>query len=479
MQLPDGWVVARLRDLIPKARPKIPPDRNSHLPFIGMDHIEPNSLHLIGQDAFARMKSAGSYFQAGDVLYGRLRPYLNKVHRATFEGVASAEFIVLPSSELHDSDFVKYLLHQRRFVDFATSRSSGDRPRVKFEEIADFEFLLPPLNEQRRIAEKLEMLFARLAKGEEALRAVQNLLVSYRRSILKAGVTGKLTTDWRARNAGRLEHGRDLLERILQVRRETWEGRGKYREPAPPDTTGLPELPEEWIWASLAQLTSIKGGVTVDRKREATDPVTVPYLRVANVQNGFLDLGEIKEITINRDKAKQYLLQPGDILLNEGGDRDKLGRGWVWNGEISPCIHQNHIFRARPVLRALSSRFISYFANAFGQPFFMRNGKQSVNLASISLTAISRLPVPLPSLEEQSEIVARIEEEFVKVDKAVQSSASELVRSSALRQSILAHAFAGRLVPQDPADEPASTLLARAKGALTTGRKKVRHIAGV
>ena len=200
--------MTRLGQIIPKPRPKIPADPHSRLPFIGMDHIDADSFHLVGQDEFAKMKSAGSYFQEGDVLYGRLRPYLNKVHRAKFEGVASAEFIVLPASDFFDGEFIKYLLHRKKFVDFAMSRSSGDRPRVKFDGLAEFEFPLPPLNEQRRIVEKIETLFARLDQGEAALRHTQTLLARYRQSVLKAAVTGALTADWRAENAHRLEIGR-------------------------------------------------------------------------------------------------------------------------------------------------------------------------------------------------------------------------------------------------------------------------------
>jgi type I restriction enzyme S subunit len=336
-----------------------------------------------------------------------------------------------------------------------------------------------PLNEQRRIVEKIETLFARLDKGEEALREVQKLLTRYRQSVLKAAVTGELTADWRAENAHRLEHGRDLLARILQARREKWNGRGKYKEPVAPDTSGLPELPEGWVWASLSQLTQIKGGVTVDNNRESRDPITLPYLRVANVQLGHINLTEVKQITVNRDKAEPCLLETGDILLNEGGDRDKLGRGWVWEGQISPCIHQNHVFRARPVVPELSSKFISYYTNAFGQPFFMKKGKQSVNLASISLTAISGLPIPLPSIDEQNEIVLSIEEKLAGIRQLEQTLASELARSAALRQSILKDAFAGRLVPQDSADEPAAALLARIQenNAAKTPKKKSKTIA--
>jgi len=320
---------------------------------------------------------------------------------------------------------------------------------------------LPPLNEQHRIVEKIETLFAQIDKGEEALREVRKLLKRYRQSILKAAVTGELTRDWRKANQHKLEPASDFLARILEARRENWQGRGKYKEAVIPETGDLPELPDGWLWASLSQLTFLKGGVTVDRKRTPTDPVTLPYLRVANVQNGYLDLSEIKEITVSRQKAEECLLQPGDILLNEGGDRDKLGRGWVWDAQIDPCLHQNHVFRARPVLPELQSEFISYYSNAFGQPFFMTRGKQSVNLASISLTAISALPVPLPSVDEQKEIVNRLKIKLVEIESAVLACEAELERSTALRQSILKSAFTGQLVPQDPNDEPASELLAR------------------
>ena len=194
IELPQGWVSCQLGEVIPAARPKVPADPNSQLPFIGMDHIEPHSFHLVGQDEFAKMKSAGSYFQSGDILYGRLRPYLNKVHNAKFEGVASAEFIVFPASKFFESAFIKYLLHQRKFVEFAMSRSSGDRPRVKFNKITDFKFLLPPLNEQRRIVEKVESLFAQADKVEEEIRDAQKTIAHCRQSILKDAFAGKLVS---------------------------------------------------------------------------------------------------------------------------------------------------------------------------------------------------------------------------------------------------------------------------------------------
>lgn len=485
--MPRGWALTSLGAVIPRPRPKVAPDDSSTLPFLGMDHLEADGFKLLGQDHFRNMKSAGSAFFSGDVLYGRLRPYLNKVHRATFDGVASAEFIVLPPSAAIDAEFLKYLIHQKAFVNFASEHSSGDRPRVNFDAISKFQFVLPPLAEQRRIVSRIDELFSRIEAGERAIEEARAGLKRYRKAILKAAVTGALTEDWRAANPPK-ETGADLLARILEARRTAWlnaeieklKAKGKpapktaaerekllakYAPPKTPEADDLPEVPTGWVWASLAQLTLIKGGVTVDKKRQPENPVTLPYLRVANVQAGRIDLSEIKEITVEEARAQDCLLKAGDILLNEGGDLDKLGRGWVWYGQIDPCIHQNHVFRARPVSNLVAPEYVSHYANAMGQTFFMEKGKQSVNLASISLTAISALPVPLPPPAEQTEIVSRVEEALSRADAAEATLDAQSRAARALKQSILKAAFTGRLVPQDPADEPASELLKRVKEA--------------
>src|SRR5690606_36481298 len=170
-----------------------------------------------------------------------------------------------------------------------------------------------PLNEQRRIVEKIETLFARLDKGEEALRDVQKLLARYRQSVLKAAVTGALTADWRAENAHRLEHGRDLLARILQTRRETWQGRGKYKEPAAPDTTDLPELPDGWVWATVEQVlkAALSNGRSVPDAAEG-----FPVLRLTALKDGRIDLSERKVGAWDAASAEAFLIEQGDILVS-------------------------------------------------------------------------------------------------------------------------------------------------------------------
>ena len=212
----------------------------------------------------------------------------------------------------------------------------------------------------------------------------------------------------------------------------------------------------------------MKGGVTKDSKREADpDYVEYPYLRVANVQRGFLDLSVVTTIRADRHKAEKLVLHHGDILFNEGGDRDKLGRGWVWEDQIENCIHQNHVFRARLTNGGFDPYFISMHANTWGQRWFETHGKQTTNLASINLTTLKSFPVPAPSLDEQRAVVAELQS-IIRSEDRLRTDIDQAMRhSKTLRRSILAMAFSGQLVPPDPHGEPASVLLERIAASRT------------
>ncbi len=330
--------------------------------------------------------------------------------------------------------------------------------------------------------EKLEELLSDLDAGVAELKAAQKKLARYRQSLLKAAVEGALTAEWRAERARRgeaAESGAQLLARIFAERRARWEAKqlakfkeqgkappkdwkDKYVEPVQPDTTDLPVLPKGWVWASLDMLGEIASGVAKGTKRDAEIAVReVPYLRVANVQRGYLDLTEVKTILATEPDIRELTLRNGDVLFNEGGDRDKLGRGWVWRDEVLGCIHQNHVFRLRPYLSDTLTELISHHGNTFGKRWFQTAGKQTTNLASINMGMLRSFPVPVAPGVEQQEILERLTVEFDALNDQEKSVTLGLKRAEAQRKNILKCAFSGQLVPQDPKDEPASVLLKR------------------
>jgi type I restriction enzyme, S subunit len=163
-------------------------------------------------------------------------------------------------------------------------------------------------------------------------------------------------------------------------------------------------IPKNWRVAKLQTVAEVQTGVAKG-KTGIKDPITLPYLRVANVQDGYLDLSEIKKITISKEQIERYSLQYEDILLTEGGDFDKLGRGSIWHEQIQPCLHQNHIFVVRPNPNMLMPVFFSYQASSsYGKRYFLSCSKQTTNLASINSTQLKNFPVLLPPIDEQKKI---------------------------------------------------------------------------
>src|SRR3989337_1924241 len=192
MTLPEGWVSTSLGDATKPSQKRVKPQFYPDLPYIGLENLEAHTMRLLGTVPARELRSTADSFSAGDVLYGRLRPYLNKVYCPDFDGLCSTEFIVFRKAPHIHSKYLQYFLNSWDFVTFANSLNAGDRPRVKFEQLADYPLPLPPIPEQERIVERIEELFTQLEAGVAGLKRIQAALKRYKASVLEAAVGGKL-----------------------------------------------------------------------------------------------------------------------------------------------------------------------------------------------------------------------------------------------------------------------------------------------
>lgn len=366
-------------------------------------------------------------------------------------GFGSTEFHVLRPREGVDAHYVYHFVSSVQFRAKAAHNMTGavGQKRVPAAFLEQNGIPLPPIDEQRRIVAEVEKQFSRLDEVVTDLKRVMATLKRYKAAILKASVEGRLVpteAELARRERRSYQTGAQLLQRVLEARRSQQKGKIKYKEPASVDSENLPKLPTGWTWAKLDSIAALKGGITVDQKRKDPTGRSVPYLRVANVQRGYLDLTEIKYIEAPAADIEDLELQPGDVLFNEGGDRDKLGRGWVWEGQLRECIHQNHVFRARLFLAEMSPKWLSWWGNTFGKDYFSREGKQTTNLASINLTKLREFPVPVPPSAEQRRIVGEVER-YLTFAREVEAEVDvSLRRAQVLRHAILRTNFEAKSV---------------------------------
>lgn len=348
---------------------------------------------------------------------------INNISRYRGKFEAYQRTYVVEIIEPINIDYVFYWFKYRWF-DFNKDKMFGTAiPYIRLGNLQEFPIPVSPLAQQQRIVDRIESLFAKL---DEAKQKAQDALDSFetrKAAILHKAFTGELTAQWRK------EHG---------VGMESWE------------TKKLSEV-------STLQTGLMKG------KNYSGKTVMLPYLRVANVQDGFLNLSEIKEIEVSEELIDRYSLKNGDVLFTEGGDYDKLGRGTVWQGQIKNCLHQNHVFVVRPQSDVLSPYFLSYQAGSrYGKQYFLKCSKQTTNLASINSTQLKGFPVLMPTIEEQAQIVLLIDDLLAKEQQAKEAAEGVLEQIDLIKKSILARAFRGELGTNDPGEESAVELVKRA-----------------
>lgn len=477
-ELPRGWAWAKFADVVSLTAGSGAPQGKEYFeggsfPFVRVQDMGNLSGKVYIHDTRDHLNRTGipkmRLFPKGSVLFTKSGMSILLNQRAILAKdmyVVGHIGVAQPVGGIR-SEFVYYWL---KTVDFKELTHATTLPSLQLSKVQDLDVPLPPLAEQRRIVAKIEEVFSDLDAGVAALQITKAQLKRYRQAVLKAAVEGKLTAEWREANKGKIEPASGLLDRIREERAKNANGKGKIVSPV--GAAELGKLPDGWCWATIDELTDTIGGVTKGRDFKGKKTVHLPYLRVANVQRGYLDLSEVKKIETLESETAKYLLKENDLVLTEGGDWDKLGRSAIWKNQVASCIHQNHIFRARLYLRDMPIKWLMYYTNSEqGKAYFVEAAKQTTNLASINLTQLRACPVPLPPLAEQHYIVAEVERRLSVADEIEKVVERSLKQAARLRQSILIRAFAGKLVPQDPSDEPTERLLERIK-AQTNAKKE-------
>ena len=321
---------------------------------------------------------------------------------------------VIRSNPSLNSAYLFYCINGRDFQRLVWLKRAGlGVPHLFQRDLREFKISFPRQAEQRRIAEILSTV-------DEAIEQTATLIAKYQQ--IKAGLMHDLFT----RGVTPDGHLRLTREQAPHL----------YKE------SPLGWIPREWEVKPLGVQAEIVSGVTLGSKSEISDGVGVPYLRVANVQDGYFDLKEVKTIHVSRLQFEKLQLKFGDVLMNEGGDFDKLGRGSVWQEEIKPCIHQNHVFRVRPRDGELRSHFLAFWSQSgMGKKYFVMSSKQSTNLASINSTQLNRFPVALPSSVEQE----RIEERIMALNGHVDSLGQELAKLRQQKHGLMQDLLTGRV----------------------------------
>ncbi len=461
--LPKGWVCVALGEVVQPSDEKIDPAKAQNTPYIGLEHIGKDNGKLLSHGYANDVRSTKTIFYAGDLLYGRLRPYLNKAHVADFDGICSTDILIFPASSHLSNKFLVCRILCSDFVSFASHNMSGvQHPRVSFNTISRFPILLPPLPEQHRIVARIEELFTRLDAGIEALKKIRAQLKHYRQSVLKHAFEGKLTEEWRQAHKHELEPTSVLLERIKQERPKA--AKGKYKELPPLDTSALPELPDGWVWTRVGELFDISYGLSESlSKTEADTQADVPVIRIPNITEfGSLDLTQLKYFPLEKARKENLAINRGDVLFNWRNAPKWIGRSAVFDRD-GEFVNASFLLKLRPCLQGYS-HFASYYLNHLRiNGYFLTKVSNAVNQANFNATMTARVEIPFPAILEQHRIVEEIERRFSVATEIERTVDHSLKQAERLRQSILNKAFEGKLVPQNPNDEPAGKLLERTR----------------
>lgn len=365
-----------------------------------------NSLKEIGYQGIRK----------GDLIIHQMDAFAGAIGVSDSDGKSTPVYSVCLPIDDADPTYYAHLLRRMAQSQWILALAKGIRERssdFRFNEFANQEYPVPPAKEQKEIVAFLEEQTAVINQFLTNKRRLIALLEEQKQVVINTAVTQGLDT-------------------------------AVARKPSGIDWLG--DIPAHWEIKKLKYIAEVQTGLTLGQKYPNISLIERPYLRVANVQDGYLDLSEITTIQLPVDKAARYELQVGDVLMTEGGDFDKLGRGYVWEGQIDNCLHQNHIFAVRPNKEILRPYFLTAIMSSLhGKEYFIEASKQTTNLASINSSKLKRFPVLLPPLKEQQHILDHLEQKTAEINAAIDRTQREIELIEEYRTTLIAHAVTGKI----------------------------------
>ncbi|WP_240136728.1 hypothetical protein [Streptomyces sp. MUM 178J] len=352
----------------------------------------------------------------GDLVINKMKAWQGSLGVSRYHGIVSPDYLVCSIDRSVHPGFLHHLLRSGPVVSEFGRRSKGIRPaqwRLYWEDLAEISIPLPPVGDQCRIANFLD---AETARIDRLVSARERQVV-----VLDECEYAEVTEG--------------LIPGSLDSAAEKWPW---VWLPAPLDDSPM---------VRLGYVARLQSGLTVDGKRDVSgDVVTRPYLRVANVQADRIQVDNVSEIVVPVGIAKRSTLLSGDVLMTEGGDLDKLGRGTVWRGELDGCLHQNHVFAVRPDKQQLDADYLALMTRTVhGRCYFESTGVKTTNLASTNSSKILGFPIPLPKVEVQHSRVRVIRRKLDGIARAKDRLRAQLVLLAERRQALITAAVTGQL----------------------------------
>ncbi|RAZ83823.1 restriction endonuclease subunit S [Cereibacter johrii] len=429
-EVPEGWAVRRFKEFL-KERDERSIDGSETLLSVSAYTGVPSRSDHIEEGAFlTRAESLEGYkvCSKNDLVMNIMLAWNRAQGITGHDGIVSPAYAVFSCDRTVNSAYLNYLVPSDDYCLYFKVYSAGvidSRLRLYPDTFGRLHRILPPLAEQQAIAAFLNRETAKIDALVEEQRRLIALLAEKRQAVISHAVTRGLNPDAPLKPSG-----------------IDWLG----------------DIPDGWEVRPLKSVATVQTGIA---KGKAVDPLKrleIPYVHVANVQDGYLDLAEVATIGIEADQVDRYLLRPGDVLMNEGGDFDKLGRGAIWGGEVSPCIHQNHVFAVRPA--DISSDWLSTIIGSdYAKFYFMTRSKQSTNLASISSTNLMNLPVLIPGSDEQQGIIAFLRKEGDAFDALTATATTAIALLQERRAALISAAVTGKIDVRDLSSQTLSECL--------------------